>query len=199
MNTAKKRVLVVCGHPDIDSFCATIAQTYTQQMLKQGEDAKLLYLGSLTFDPILRRGYNGAQPLEPDLESAWHDITEAGLIVWVYPSWWGNMPALLKGFIDRVFLPGKAFKYKPNSPMWDKFLTGKSARIILTMDAPYLWNWLVYRNANIRAMKHATLQFCGIKPVKVTVFDRVRFSNEFKRQRWLSQVKALAIKDISLL
>ena len=126
-----------------------------------------------------------------DCQKAQELILWADHLVIVFPSWWGTMPALLKGFFDRVFLPGFAFKYRPNSPWWDKYLTGKSARVILTMDTPWYYNWLVYGNANIRAIKSATLRFCGVKKVNVTVFDSVRSSSAPKRQQWLDKCRDL--------
>ena len=81
-------------------------------------------------------GYAQIQPLEPDLLDAQASITWAQHLVWVYPIWWGGLPALLKGFLDRIFLPGFAFKYRPNSALWDRLLTGRSAELLVTMDSP---------------------------------------------------------------
>ncbi|MCU0240258.1 MAG: NAD(P)H-dependent oxidoreductase [Pyrinomonadaceae bacterium] len=112
-------------------------------------------------------------------------------LVFVYPIWWGNLPALVKGFVDRVFLPGFAFKYRPNSPWWDQFLKGKTARLITTSDAPnFYFNWIVGKPAH-KAMKKATLEFCGVKPVKITSFGSVRFADEAKRKKWLEKVERL--------
>lgn len=106
------------------------------------------------------------------------------------------MPALLKGFIDRVFLPGFAFKYHDEGPWWDKLLEGRSARIISTMDAPKIYFWLAYRGAGHNAMKRATLQFCGIKPVSITTFDRVKSSDEAKRKGWLEKAAELGRRGV---
>ncbi len=184
-------ILIVLGHPDTGSFDAALAHAYAKGAKDAGAAVEILELGKLQFDPILHRGYHEIQSLEPDLVRAQELIRWANHLVFIYPSWWGNMPALLKGFIDRVFLPGFAFKYRENSPFWDKFLGGRSARIILTMDSPGLWNRLVYHRANIYAMKAATLEFCGIKPVKVSVFDRIRFSTEQKRNEWINKAYEL--------
>lgn len=184
-------ILIVLGHPDLGSFDVALAYAYAEGARDAGAAVEVLELGKLQFDPILHKGYHEIQQLEPDLIKSQELIKWANHLVFVYPSWWGNMPALLKGFIDRVFLPGFAFKYRENSPFWDKFLGGRSARIILTMDSPGLWNRLVYHRANIYAMKAATLEFCGIKPVKVSVFDRIRFSSEQKRNAWINKAYEL--------
>lgn len=101
------------------------------------------------------------------------------------------MLALLKGFIDRTFLPGFAFKYRENSPFWDKYLTGKTARLIITMDAPAWYNYWINGNAGVKAMKKATLEFCGIKPVKVTTIGSVRFLKPEQIQKWLEKSEKL--------
>ncbi len=125
---AHKRILVILGHPSADSLCAGLAQAYMEGALSAGAEVRLLSVGQLGFDPLLHAGYRGAQPLEPDLQAAQAQIAWAGHLVWVYPTWWGAMPALLKGFIDRVFLPGFAFKHHQGSSRWDKLLAGRSAQ-----------------------------------------------------------------------
>jgi putative NADPH-quinone reductase len=186
-----KKVLIILGHPDHESFGASLANSYRQAALKVGAEVKELVLADLKFDPILNRGYKEMQELEPDLIDAQELIEWAEHLVFVYPTWWATMPALLKGFLDRTFLPGFAFKYRPNSPFWDKFLTGRTARIITTMDAPVWYHYLFNWNAGTRAMKKATLEFCGIKPVKVTSIGQVRFLKAEQRERWLKKVEKL--------
>lgn len=184
-------VLIILGHPDAQSLCHALAEAYRKGARETGAHVTLLELGKLHFDPILHKGYREVQELEPDLLRAQQLIKEANHIVVIYPSWWGAMPALLKGFFDRVLVPGFAFKYREKSPFWDKYLKGKTARIIITMDAPSLWNRIMYHRANIFAVKVATLQYCGIKPVRVTTFDNVRMSVPERRAKWLQQAREL--------
>ena len=186
-----KNLLIISGHPSKQSFCAALAKSYLDGALEGGADVKYLELGELKFDPILHLGYKGEQELEPDLAEAQRLIKWADHIVFVYPTWWGSIPALLKGFLDRVFLPGFAFKYKENSQFWDKYLKGKTARLIVTMDAPIWYDRLFYGAASRRAVKRATLEFCGIKPVKITAFGSVKFADETKRRNWLEKVRIL--------
>jgi putative NADPH-quinone reductase len=76
------------------------------------------------------------QPLGPDLVRAQQALLAARHVAWVYPVWWGTMPALLKGFLDRTLVSGFAYRYRPNSPLWDRLLRGRSAELLVTMDAP---------------------------------------------------------------
>lgn len=184
------------GHPDKESFCSSLADAYCEGAKKAGVELRRTDLADMDFDPILHRGYTEIQPLEPDLDKVQQDILWAEHLVFAYPIWWATMPALLKGFLDRVFLPGFAFKYKEDSPWWDKLLKGRSARMITTMDAPLLYFWLVNFNSGHRAMKKATLEFCGIKPVKVTTFSQVKNSTEEKRNNWLKKTKSLGESNL---
>jgi putative NADPH-quinone reductase len=101
------------------------------------------------------------------------------------------LPALLKGFFDRLFLPGFAFNYRENSLMWDKLLSGKSAQLIVTMDSPPWYYHLIYRMPGHNQMKRTILEFCGIKPVQITSIGSIKASTEQQRAKWLKKVKHL--------
>lgn len=189
-----KKILIINGHPDNESFCHQLASSYLKGALQSGASCELMNLFDLRFDPVLHHGFRKRTDLEPDLLEAQQKIKEANHLVLVYPTWWGTYPALLKGFIDRVFLPKFAFKYRDNSPFWDKLLKGKTARLIVTMDSPRWYNWLVYRNAGHISMKKAILEFCGIKPIKVTAFAPIKSSNDPQRNKWLITVEKLGQK-----
>lgn len=187
------RTLVVLGHPDSESFCSHLANTYVDHARSAGREVQLLRLGDLEFDPILWEGHKkGTQPLEPDLVAAQRAITWAEHLVFVYPIWWGAMPALLKGFIDRVFLPSFAFKYRSNSSSWDKLLRGRQADLLVTMDAPpWYFRW-VQRMPGHHQMQRAILEFCGVSPVRISSFGPVHSASDQQRRRWLDRVAQLA-------
>jgi NAD(P)H dehydrogenase (quinone) len=185
-----KRILVVLGHPANDSFCGAIADSYITGAKASGHEIQFLPLGNLSFDPVLHNGYGSIQELEPDLVAAQAAITWAQHIVFVYPIWWGAMPALLKGFIDRVFLPGFAFKYRVGSVFWDRLLSGRSAHLLVTMDTPpWYFRW-VYRMPGHNQMKRTILEFSGIKPVTISSFGPIKDSTPQKREKWLAQANA---------
>lgn len=192
--TMSRRILVILGQPSCNSLCAALARTYADAARRAGAEVRLLELGDMVFDPILRRGYEHAQPLEPDLRDAQVDITWAQHLVWVYPIWWGGLPALLKGFLDRIFLPGFAFKYRVNSVLWDRLLTGRTAELLVTMDSPpWYYRW-VQREPGHRQMKQSILEFSGIQPVRVHSFGPVVRSSDTTRQDWIEHVRALGAK-----
>lgn len=185
-----KRILVILGHPQRDSLCGAIASSYVKSAKIAGNEVQQIFLGDLSFDPVLHSGYSAIQELEPDLAAGQAAITWAQHIVFVYPIWWGAMPALLKGFVDRVFLPGFAFKYREGSPFWDRLLSGRSAHLIVTMDTPpWYFRW-IYRMPGHNQMKRTILEFSGIKPVAISSFGPVKGSNQQQRENWLVQAAA---------
>lgn len=184
------------AHPDENSFSQALAQAYQQSAEAAGHETFLLSLSKLQFDPILHYAYKQRISWEPDLELAWEKITWCDHMVWVYPTWWGTMPALMKGFIDRLFIPGFAFKYRDGSPFWDKLLKGKSARIITTMDSPVLYNFIVYRSAGHHIIKDAVLKFCGVSPVKITTIGNIKWKKVPQIQQWLTKVRSLGASGI---
>ncbi len=189
-------ILIINGNPDKESFSTELSQYYQNGAIASGASCKLVHLADLHFTPVLQHGYRIRTELEPDLVQIQQDIINAQHIVFVYPTWWGTYPALLKGFIDRVFLPSFAFKFRENSLLWDKLLTGKSARLIVTMDTPIWYNSLVYRNPGHNSMKRAILNFCGVRPVRITSLGPIKTSSENKRKKWLNDIHKLGVKMI---
>ncbi|NET39786.1 MAG: flavodoxin family protein, partial [Cyanothece sp. SIO1E1] len=102
-----------------------------------------------------------------------------------------SMPALLKGFYDRILLPGWAFKYHKTGVLWDRLLKGRSARLIVTSDSPALYNRIVHRNSPIRISRNMILKFCGFDPVKVTTIGSVRHLSDSKRRASLAKIQQL--------
>lgn len=187
----KKKILIINGHPNTDSFNFGLADAYKQGAIEGGAEVHELVIAKLQFNPNLSGGFQKRTELEPDLVSAWEKILWADHLVWVHPVWWGGLPAILKGFIDRVFLPGKAFKYRENSVWWDKLLSGKTAHIITTLDQPSWYYKWIYGSPSVNQLKKATLEFCGVKPVKVTYIGIIKKSEDSQRAKWLKHVGSL--------
>lgn len=187
----KKKILVLNGHPNRESFNFGIAAAYKKGAEEAGAEVRSINIADLNFNPNLQFGYKKRTALEPDLLQAWEDIQWADHLVWVHPVWWGGLPAMMKGFIDRLFLPGFAFQYRENSLFWDKLLKGKSARIITTLDQPGWYYALIYGRPSVNQLKRSTLLFCGISPVKVTYLGIIKTSDATKRDKWLQKIKQL--------
>jgi NAD(P)H dehydrogenase (quinone) len=101
-----KRIVIINGHPYAASFNAGLVQAYKEGALQTGADIQEINIADLEFNPNLESGYSKRTELEPDLLKAWEIIQWADHLVWIHPVWWGGLPAITKGFIDRLFLPG---------------------------------------------------------------------------------------------
>lgn len=186
-----KKVLVINGHPNKAAFNFGMSEAYAKGAISAGAQVQQLVVADMEFNPNLKFGYQKVTLLEQDLVDAWEKITWADHLVWVHPVWWGGLPAITKGFIDRIFLPGQAFKFKQGSSFWEKLLKGKTAHIITTLDQPGWYYWLFYGKPSVNQLKKSTLEFCGVSPVKVSYFGIIKTSTDSKRKQWISKAEAL--------
>jgi putative NADPH-quinone reductase len=196
------RLLVVIGTPLPATLTHSLAAAHIEAARAAGADVRVIDLAN---DPIPGHPTSRAQlhvprtdddvPLDPDVAAYLDDVRWADRIILVFPQWWGTYPAALKAFIDRVFLSGAAFRYRERSPISERLLAGRTARIIMTMDSPRWWNRLAYRNAAETSLKNAILRFCGLRTVGITRFTPVRFSDEPARARWVAEAARLGRVD----
>ena len=186
-----KKIVIINGHPNKESFNSALVQAYRNGALGQQAEIRVIPIGELQFNPNLQYGYQQRMELEPDLMQAWDSILWADHLVWIHPVWWGGLPAVTKGFVDRLFLPGMAYKYRPNSVWWDKLLSGKTAHIITTLDQPGWYYRLFFGRPSVNQLKKSILEFCGIKPVKVTYVGVIRNSTDAQRTKWLDKVRGI--------
>jgi len=189
------RTLIIVGHPDKKSLCASLADQYEKGAMEKGGDIARINLYDLSFNLNLKAGYRNSQNLEADLIEAQRLIKWSNHLVFIFPVWWGGVPAILKGFLDRIMLPGFAFKYRENSHQWDKLLSGRSARLIVTSDAPAWWLYLNYFHPAVNMMKKAVLEFCGVSPVEITSFGSIRESSEKKLEDILYKAFRAGLDD----
>ena len=186
-----KNVLIINGHPDKESYNYAISSAYLKGATESKATVKSIHLIDLKFNLNLQYGYRKRTDLEPDLVEAQEMLLWANHIVWIYPVWWGSVPALMKGFLDRILLPGFAFKKREGSVWWDKFFTGKTSRIICTLDQPPWYYRIINRCPSHNAMKKLTLNFIGVKSVKITTIGPLRLSSEDFRKKWLSKIEKM--------
>lgn len=190
-NTASRNVLVILGHGSNASFSGAVADTYAQAAQAAGHTVRVLRLGGLQFDAILHGSNPYQQPLEPDLLAAQDSILWAQHIAWVFPVWWGSVPALLKGFLDRAFTSGWAYKFDKGSSFPVPLLKGRTAHLLVPMDTPpWYYRW-VYRMPAIHQMRKTTLEFCGIRPTKTLMLGPIIHSSVQQRAGWLDKARAL--------
>ncbi|MCD9616871.1 NAD(P)H-dependent oxidoreductase [Chryseobacterium gleum] len=190
-----KKIAIINGHPHKDSFNFGVAEAYKLGAVASGAEVREIVIRDLDFNPNLQFGYRKRMELEPDLLKAWEIIQWADHLVWVHPVWWGGLPAIMKGFIDRLFLPGMAYKYRENSVWWDKLLKGKTAHILTTLDQPGWYYRLFFGRSSVNQLRKSILEYCGVKPVRVTYIGIIRNSKDEQRAQWLMKVNELGKKQ----
>lgn len=188
------KILVLLAHPQSKSYCAALGQAYIDGARAAGAEVRQINLADLHFNPIAVGSHDKPGELEADLRKAQEDIRWAEHLVFIYPILWGTLPALLKGFIERVLTPGFAVNFHKDSPLWDKLLKGRSARLIVTLNTPPLLYRLLFRRAGHITMKRSILEFCGIAPVRITDVGPMKNASAQKREKWIREVHALGAR-----
>jgi len=184
--------LVVDGHPSAGSLGHALADAYARGAEGAGAPVRRLALRELSFDPVLRAP---GQQLEPDLLQARRLIEEARHVAWIFPCWWMGPPALLKGFVDRLFLPGWAYRYEKGQALPVALLAGRSARQIVTMDSPSWWYALANHRAIHGAFTTGTLSFVGFAPIRTRTVYQTRTLDERGREKLRITVEGDGAKD----
>ena len=182
------QIAIIVGHPRTGSFCEALGRSYAEGAREAGHRVDLFVAGAMSFDPILREGYERVQPLEPDLQQLHDAILRADHLVILFPLWLGGLPAILKGLLERALQPDLVESMKAG-----KFLKlkGKSARVVVTMAMPavvYRW-W--FRAHAVKMLKRNILEFIGIRPVRTTIFGGIMQAGDKGRQRWLAKVEGM--------
>jgi len=180
--TRKKKIFILLGHPDKDSFNCTLADEYERGAEEAGLEVRRMNLADLNFDPILHHGYRLVQELEPDLVLFQDNMRWCNHFVVFYPSWWSTMPALLKGLFDRTWLPGFAYKFTGEFS-WQRLLKGKSAMMVVTSDTIPLAQRIIFGDTT-NELKSGILWFAGFGPIRVRKFGYLKhFSSAARRDR----------------
>ncbi|WP_346911849.1 NAD(P)H-dependent oxidoreductase [uncultured Roseibium sp.] len=193
-----RKILVIDGHPDPDAdhFCHALAQSYRRGAEAGGHLVDVVRVADLDF-PFLRspKDYDTA-PVPASLEQVTQEMLAADHVVLIYPLWLGTLPALTKAFLEQVFHRDTAFE-PAEEGKWPKGrLTGKSARVIVTMGMPALIYRFWYGGHSLKSLERNILKFIGFKPVRDTVFGMVEAVSEEKRKDWLRQVEDLGRQAI---
>lgn len=188
-----KKIFVLLGNPDLESYTASLASAYQEAAEEAGHEVRRMNIEEMQFDPILHKGYKEIQELEPDLQQMQENVKWADHFVVVYPNWWCSMPAKLKGMFDRAWLPGFAFNFDKKTGEQIQRLKDKTARVIVVAGthSPFMtwWKFGDYTNEISRGI----LGFAGMS-VEVSTYGPCDTRGDGDRNRWLEQVKELGRK-----
>jgi putative NADPH-quinone reductase len=188
-----KHIAIIQGHPDAQRrhFGHALADEYAKGCEDGGHEVRRIEVATLNF-PLLRTKEDFEKGTPPDsIRQAQDAIKWADHLVILYPLWLGSMPALLKAFLEQVLRPGFAFEYQKSGGIAKKLLTGRSARIVVTMGMPaFVYRWVFFAHS-LKSLRRNTLWFCGIGPIRSTTIGSIEEMDENKRLGWLDEMRGL--------
>lgn len=192
-----KRILVIQGHPDGSEahLCHALAASYAKGAADAGHSLREIKLAELDF-PLLRSQKEWEKGLVPaSLKPAQDDIAWAEHIVFFFPLWLGDMPAVLKGFLEQVARPGFAFTREEGGNPWgNKALSGRSARVVVTMGMPAIVYRWYFRAHSVKSLERNILGFVGIAPVHETLIGLTANMKTENAAKWLGKLRRLGFK-----
>jgi len=188
-------ISVILGHPDRRSFNHAIAHTAVEQLKKNGHRVFFHDLYGENFDPLLTGKEIPEHATLPEvIRGHCDEIREADGIVIVHPNWWGQPPAILKGWIDRVIRPGVAYEFLEGDSgegVPRGLLRAGAAIVINTSNTEPKREKAVFGDPLETIWKNCVFGLCGIKVFHRRIFGIVITSTQAQRRRWLDEVSAL--------
>ena len=190
------RILLILGHPDAlaPHLCHALSQAYAEGAMVAGHVVRQVDGAAIDF-ALLRSQHEWELGLLPaSLKPAQADIGWAQHIVLFFPLWLGDMPALLKGFLEQVARPGFAFSTEGGNTFGRKGLTGRSARVVVTMGMPALVYRWYFRAHSVKSLERNILGFVGIAPVNETLVGHVEQLGDAGVAKWKARMRVLGAK-----
>jgi NAD(P)H dehydrogenase (quinone) len=156
--------LIIYAHPKTEGHCSTILKEVIEYLSTNKFEAALIDLYKINYDPVLHENElytSGNKEVNKQNLEFQKRVKDADNLIFIYPVWWGSMPAILKGFFDKVFTNGFAFEFINNMP--NKLLTGKKAVVFTTSGGPTFASKLLMGNRAANLIEKDILGFSGIK------------------------------------
>ena len=187
------KTVIVFNHPYDGSYCNAILNSVTAGLLKNNHEVDLIHLDKENFNPVMTqedlRAFVNRKPVDPKVIEYKERLGKADHLIFIFPIWWELMPAMTKGFIDKVIFPGVAYDYKSNGFMTKKLKKIQSVTLITTMNTHRFFYRLLFGNAIKRAFFTGTFWKLGYKNRKWISLNMVKFVTEDKRKKWLLELE----------
>jgi NAD(P)H dehydrogenase (quinone) len=187
------KVVIVFNHPYNGSYCNAILNSVTAGLQKAFHEVDLIHLDNENFNPVMTcadlKAFVNRMPVDPKVIEYKQRLEKADHLIFIFPIWWELMPAMTKGFIDKVIFPGVAYDYKPNGLMTKRFKNLKGLTLITTMNTPSFAYRLIFGNAIKRAFFTGTFWKMGYKNRKWINLSMVKFVSAEKRKKWLLKIE----------
>ncbi len=188
------RVVIIFNHPYEGSYCNAILNSVKSGLEKGGHDIDIMHLDKDEFNPVMTAedllAFRNKQSIDAQAIEYVKRIKAADHLIFIFPIWWELMPALMKGFIDKVIFPGELYDYRSSGYSMVTLMKNiKSTTVITTMNTPSIMYKLLYGNAIKKALIKGTLKKTGCKNVKWLSLNMVKASSKEKKVKWLEEIE----------
>ncbi len=188
------KTVIVFNHPYEGSFCNAILQAVILGLQKANHEIDLIHLDKENFNPVMTKedlkAFVEKKPIDPKVIEYKNRLNEANHLIFIFPIWWEVMPALTKGFIDKVIFPGVAYDYTSNGigmvPLFKKL---NGVTVITTMNTPKILYRFIFANAIQKALLIGTFWKMGYKKNNWINMAMVKMSSDKKRKKWLQKIE----------
>lgn len=184
-------VLIILGHPNKKSLNHSIAETCKEQIVSNGHSVFFHDLYAENFNPILHiDNENSDNQVDNQVKLHCDNLINSDGIIIIHPNWWGQPPAIIKGWLDRVLLPGIAYDFEENEkgeyiPIG--LLKAQNAIVLNSSNSPYDKE----SDPLASIWKNSIFNFCGVKNIEHRNFCLVKESDESQRNKWLEEVQGI--------
>ena len=187
-------ILVIVAHPDKSSFNRAIAEACSKTLVENGHEVIFHDLYEEQFDPVLPANEIPKDAeLPPDIQQHCREILQADGIVIVHPNWWGQPPAILKGWVDRIIRPGVAYEFLEGDDgegVPRGLLKANCVVIFNTSNTETSREKTVFGDPLEALWKHCIFGLCGVQNIYRRMFNIIVTSTDEERKVWLVEVAA---------
>lgn len=188
------KTVIVYNHPYDGSYCHAILEATIKGIEQAGGTVDLIDLDKDGFNPVMNGqdllGFRNHEIIDPKAKEYAERLKQADQLVFIFPIWWELMPAITKGFIDKVIFPGYAYNYTKSGYGMTTLLSNlKATTVITTMNTPKILYNTYFGAAISKALVRGTLKKTGLRNVKWISFNQVKASKESTRKQWLLKIE----------
>jgi NAD(P)H dehydrogenase (quinone) len=180
------QILIIYAHPDTGGNCATILESIKRDLLLKKQKYMVLDLYRENYDPILKEQEHytrGNQEVSEKTKEYQQLILQSNKLIFIFPIWWGQMPAILKGFCDRVLTPGFAFKFKKliaSIYIPEGLLKNKKCAVFMTYGSPWYFYNLGFVKSPKSILDTLAFSYCGLKTEYFELFSAGKVTEKSK-------------------
>ncbi|WP_423147697.1 NAD(P)H-dependent oxidoreductase [Rubrolithibacter danxiaensis] len=188
------RVAIIFSHPYEKSYCNAILEAVTKGLENGQHTVDLMHLDNDGFNPVMSKAdlkaFVDHQPVDPQVIDYNKRLEKADHIIVIFPIWWDLMPAMIKGFVDRVLSPGVVYDHHPRGFGLVPLLKNlKGVTMITTMNKPQIMYSVLIGNLIKKAMLKSVFKTMGYKNLKWISFAFVKSVSQEKRVKWLADLE----------